>query len=341
MLFRSCDNIKNKFCKFIKENKEKGYRFLFNKDFKNYSELYNYLTSIRIYNACNALLDIFKNKNTENLCSQIKIYEDRFNIKKYKFNHICEIFFEFYTGIEMSEEQYNRYVDIINKHEKFLNSNKSFCIYPWINIVMENDKSLQVCARTTNVVTFYDKLTDWKNDPNFGIIRKKMLAGEPLPSSCKVCYSYEKTGAESYRQYETREWLNLLEIKNLEDLNKIDRPYYYEIRLSNKCNAMCRGCRPAFSHLVAKESKEFNIAPLSIVKPSKYGNVNIIDIDLLTNKHRVYLTGGEPTIMTEVLQFMQNCIDKNKTDFEFTISTNGEKFSNKFLKLSEIGRAHV
>jgi molybdenum cofactor biosynthesis enzyme MoaA len=47
----------------------------------------------------------------------------------------------------------------------------------------------------------------------------------------------------------------------------------------------------------------------------------------------VYLTGGEPTIMAEVLEFMRQCIANNRTDFELTFGTNGVKLSDTFLKL--------
>lgn len=228
----------------------------------------------------------------------------------------------------------NKNIKGYTEFEQLVETNKSFCIYPWINFVLESDNKLQLCARSLPIIQV-DKLKDWKTDSTYQNIRNKMIAGEPLPRLCKVCYDYEAVGAESYRQYETREWLNQLEIQSLEDLNKIDNPYYYEIRLSNKCNAMCRGCNPSYSHLIEKESKKFNIIPLTSNIIKKYGTIDLININSLSDKHRVYLTGGEPTIMTEVLQFMKDCIDKNKTNFEFTISTNGEKFSHKFLKLSE------
>ena len=62
--------------------------------------------------------------------------------------------------------------------------------------------------------------------------------------------NYEENGIESYRQFETKEWITKLGITAIEDLDQISQPYYYELRLSNKCNLMCRGCKPQFSHLI-------------------------------------------------------------------------------------------
>jgi sulfatase maturation enzyme AslB (radical SAM superfamily) len=59
-----------------------------------------------------------------------------------------------------------------------------------------------------------------------------------------------------------------------------------------------------------------------------------IDINTLNPQVRVYLTGGEPTVIPEVYEFMQKCIDAGKTDFDFTLGTNAAKISKKFLHLA-------
>jgi glutamate-1-semialdehyde 2,1-aminomutase len=44
------------------------------------------------------------------------------------------------------------------------------------------------------------------------------------------------------------------------------------------------------------------------------------------------VAGGEPTAMPEFYEFLDRCIDQKQTDFEFTINTNGVKFSDRFCK---------
>ena len=217
--------------------------------------------------------------------------------------------------------------------EKFLKENKSFCIYPWINFVEEGGR-LTTCARSSITVTTREKLIDWKTNADYQKIRGAMLRGERLPEHCKRCYQYEDYGIESYRTFETKEWISKLDINSIEDLDKIEHPYYYEVRLSNKCNLMCRSCNPAHSHLIDQEFKKHNIiysAPLRF----EYSSLDVIDISTLGPKTRVYLTGGEPTIMTEVLEFMRNCIRAGKTDFDFTLGTNAQKISPAFLALTD------
>jgi sulfatase maturation enzyme AslB (radical SAM superfamily) len=231
------------------------------------------------------------------------VFKDNQNIKKFK------LFFE------------------------MVQENKSFCIYPWIELT-ENGGNLTLCSRSTKKITSITQLTNWKTDPEYTKIRLSMLSGELLPEHCSYCYDYEKLGIESYRQFETKDWIGKLDINSVDDLHNIDRPYYYEIRLNNKCNLMCRGCKPEYSHLIEKEYKKFNIE-YRANQTFKYSKLNLINIDTLTPNTRVYLTGGEPTIISEVFDFMKQCIKKGKTDFDFAILTNGVKLSPQFLKLCQ------
>jgi sulfatase maturation enzyme AslB (radical SAM superfamily) len=213
-----------------------------------------------------------------------------------------------------------------------IDNNKSFCIYPWIAIAEERGH-LITCSRGKDSIIPFAELQDWRSDPHFTDIRNKMLRGEKLESNCQTCYDYEDKNIESYRQFETKEWLAKLDINSFADLEKITHPYYYEIRLSNKCNIKCRSCKPEHSHLIDREFKKFNI-----VYPGQqsfqYSNLDRIDINTLNPQVRVYLTGGEPTVIPEVYEFMQKCIDAGKTDFDFTLGTNAAKISKKFLDLA-------
>ena len=210
--------------------------------------------------------------------------------------------------------------------------NKSFCIYPWINFSDDGDK-LKLCCRDTPGITTKDKFTDWATDPAYTQIRNKMLQGERLPSHCKTCYDYEKHGIESYRQFETMDWVVPLELESIKDLVKLQKPYFYEVQTGNHCNIKCRGCEPSYSAPIGKEIKKFDIkVPFAITWNPRMSSVDSVDIDTLDKKTSVYFQGGEPTIMPEVLDFMKQCIAKNKTDFFLTMATNGVKFSDEFLE---------
>lgn len=218
--------------------------------------------------------------------------------------------------------------------DKILKENKSFCIYPWINF--NEESSIKLCARAqSELAPTGSGMQDWKSNPQRLEVRKKMLAGEKNPEYCQLCYNYEDKGIESYRQFETQEWVNQLKINSLNDLEKLTQPYYYELRLSNKCNLMCRGCNPYHSHLIEKESKVFNIknGTDKIANNKTYSSIDRIDIASLDRVSRVYLTGGDPTVIPEVFTFMEKCINAGKTDFQFTLGINAQKISDRFLNL--------
>jgi sulfatase maturation enzyme AslB (radical SAM superfamily) len=213
------------------------------------------------------------------------------------------------------------------------NQNKSFCIYPWINL-NSTEEELKLCARDSSTVTKLENLIDWKSNTEYVKIRQAMLNGQRLPEHCSFCYNYEDLGIESYRQFETLDWVAQLDLNSIEDLANIDRPYYYEITLGNHCNIKCRSCQPKYSKPIGDEIKKFNI-----ITPKKFSwkplksSVDQINIDTLDQKTTVYFQGGEPSIMPEVSEFLEKCLQQGKTNFNLSMCTNGVKFSSRFLEL--------
>lgn len=219
------------------------------------------------------------------------------------------------------------WVDVLYK------KNKSFCIYPWVNL-HSTGQELKLCSRDLAPITQQKDLQDWATDPAYTSIREKMLTGVRLPDHCKVCYEYEDLGIESYRQFESLDWLSQLDFESFDDLKEIQHPLFYELHTGNHCNIKCRGCQPSFSEPIGREIKKFNIvAPKQLSWTPGAVSIDSINIDTLDVNSQVYFQGGEPTIMPEVAQFMTRCIEKNKTNFNLSMCTNGVKLSDRFLDL--------
>jgi len=274
------------------------------------------------------ILTLSKSFNLVILLDQPKEQWSHWKILLSTYKLMCEIE---KNGITDTSFRKNQNIKSFEFYENFVKDNKSFCIFPWITD-HEKNGDMYLCARSNEPVKKKKSLISWKNDPEYNKIRNKMLSGEKIPEQCSTCYYYEDHGIESYRQFETKEWIAKLDIKNLEDLSNIKSPYYYEYFTSNVCNLMCRSCNKESSHLIAREAKKFNLYPVEKIKTSK-ANPTSIDIDLLTPDHRVYFHGGEPTIMPDVAEFLQSCIDKKITDFDLAFCTNGQYISKSFLDM--------
>lgn len=221
----------------------------------------------------------------------------------------------------------NTYDESITFFENLVATNHSICIFPFIELLtnQRDDGYTTVCCRSNRPVTHISKITDWATDPGYVEIRKKMLSGERLPTHCQSCYQLESMNILSARQQETVEWANRLNITSIEDLQKIKSPAYYEIRPSNKCNLQCRMCSPNSSHLIGKEYKALGL--ISEIPPDQRTDFDLIDFSTLK---KLYVGGGEPTVMPEFYEFLDKCIAEQKVDFEFLLNTNGTKLSNRF-----------
>jgi sulfatase maturation enzyme AslB (radical SAM superfamily) len=221
------------------------------------------------------------------------------------------------------------YTNSINFFETLVETNKSFCIFPFIELLtnQRSDGFTTVCCRSTTPVAHVSEIIDWQTNKSYQAIRNNMLNGVPIPDHCSSCYKLESKNIRSARQQETVEWANRLNLKSLQDLNQITHPSYYEIRPSNICNLQCRMCGPTNSHLIGREYKKINL--VAEIPPKERSDFSIVNF---TNLKKLYVAGGEPTAMTEFYEFLDLCIQQNKTDFEFLINTNATKLSNRFKK---------
>ena len=221
-----------------------------------------------------------------------------------------------------------RHETAINFFKDLVETNKSFCIFPFIELLtnQRTDGQTTVCCRSSTPVAKLSDITNFATDKNYKIIRNKMINGIPVTEHCSSCYKLEEHGILSAREQETVEWANRLNLTSLDDLNLIESPAYYEIRPSNICNLQCRMCNPTSSHLIGKEYKKINL--IKELPPKERSNFDIINF---TNLKKLYVAGGEPTAMPEFYDFLDRCINENKI-FEFLINTNATKINSRFKK---------
>ena len=211
---------------------------------------------------------------------------------------------------------------------------KGFCLYPWVLLNNEHGHA-SVCLRTNKKITDVEQIVNWQTNEEYSKIRTAMLSGDRIdPEHCRYCYELEDLGVESPRMFETMDWAAKLDLENTESLTQIDNPMFYEIRLDNRCNLACRHCQPNYSSLIEKEYAE-----LKIIYPKEliytFSNFDHVRVDAITEKTRIHVTGGEVTVMPEFQEFLHDCIKNKRTNFDFTVGSNGYKISSKILDLCD------
>ena len=212
--------------------------------------------------------------------------------------------------------------------------NKSICVYPWLLMHDSYGDYTTLCGRSQKPVSKIKDLGDWGNNKNYQKIRKSMLDGIRV-DNCKACHLYEDNGIRDQRWNYSFDWIARLRLKTIEDLKKIKKPMYYEVRPSNKCNAMCRMCNSSFSHLIEKEKvtikdQKFHALVGFEKEFALESTFDRIDVE---NLKRLYIAGGEPTVINSVYKFMEKCIVQGKTEFTFNMQTNALKVKDKFFNL--------
>jgi sulfatase maturation enzyme AslB (radical SAM superfamily) len=186
-----------------------------------------------------------------------------------------------------------------------------------------------------------------------------MVSGASL-EGCQVCYLQENSGRTSNRQFSNDEWaakLGETELYKLVDqavLTGGELDYsiaYLDLRLGNLCNLKCRMCNPFNSSQIAKEHMELEKKDeaYKVVWARTFGKfdprVNDIQewfdspvlwdqvIDLIPSLKKVYMTGGEPTLIANNFKFMEECLRKDRRDIVLFFNTNCTNVNKKFTNL--------
>ena len=196
---------------------------------------------------------------------------------------------------------------------------------PFVHLHIDEQDDIRRCCNSEKKIKQYSKDFNFNTDADFIKIRNKLLQGEAV-EHCSKCYNVEQGGAKSFRYYHSVEWISNLNIDSTSDVRA--ELVFYDIRNDNTCNLACRMCYPGFSSQLEKEFLKLNWTKLS---PRQRYKINeIVDIKKI---RKLYLAGGEPTLIVEFREFLQLAIDKNRTDIELRIITNGTNVNKEFAEL--------
>jgi MoaA/NifB/PqqE/SkfB family radical SAM enzyme len=217
----------------------------------------------------------------------------------------------------------------------------SHCIYPWINLMIDNVGNVAPCCsfgeRISNIngssiVDIYQG-TFMKN------LRKDFLDGK-YPTTCSTCWKNEAVGIPSMRQaakYKFREIYYKIDYEK-EDFNNLQ---IFDLKIGNSCNLACKICSPESSSKIAEAAHksgmlstiEFNQLKKSVVwaDSTQFWDQLLTAID---NLKYLDLYGGEPLMSKMHFDFLRKLIDLDVAkNIKIDYNTNGTIYSEKFFDI--------
>lgn len=241
--------------------------------------------------------------------------------------------------------------------------NSSCCALPFIHVQSEPDGKIKLCCLAKNTVKDNDgkpfnfgkdKIETFFNSDYMKNIRKDMLNNVQV-ADCKGCYDEEAAGGISQRQVYTQEWIakdpsieeTMLQSEH-NDYYVEPKIKYFDFRFGNMCNLKCRSCGPVNSIQLLKESRE-----IEHPDKNKFFLYNEHEIDNINdwyqtpmfmenfraqeqNIRQIYFTGGEPTIIEQNYEILQDLVDSGKASrVSLIFSTNMTNIQDRFVKLVE------
>lgn len=241
-------------------------------------------------------------------------------------------------------------VNKLKNHIEKVTGSRTFCVIPWVHVSTETDGTMRLCcaSNTKGVVSDDDNqkikikfnkttISDQWNNKYYRDIRNEMLSSKE-PIDCQKCFEQEKLGIVSKRLWETREWINDIDTVNLTDL--AEPPIYLDLRLGNTCNLKCVMCSPKDSSQWAADYKLLSDEVKKIVPWNKNQNNQFWfrsefknDLyNLIPNLKQIQFAGGEPLMIPEHEQFIQEIIKLGHSkNIILKYNTNGLLINDKMI----------
>jgi MoaA/NifB/PqqE/SkfB family radical SAM enzyme len=232
----------------------------------------------------------------------------------------------------MTQYKYNstdlvRPVELSEREEFLLRDSKTFCIYPWIHLHAYPTGEAYPCCHAEMAYpvgnTHYKTLEDIYRDAPMRELRNDMLNERPNPA-CGRCYEQEKSGFFSGRRSANKHHGH--HVKRIADDEF--RMSYWDIRFSNLCNLSCRSCGHIFSSSWYQDQARLaggNWAEQN--KALNYAGRTSTDmweqlIPHLDYVEQIYFAGGEPLMMAEHYNILDELERRGRFDVRLIYNTN-------------------
>ena len=227
-------------------------------------------------------------------------------------------------------------IDLNPKQQFLLKESKTFCMLPWVHLYMNADGSSHPCCLTDFSVAKplgdcnTTSLEEIWNSEDMRQLRNNMLIGQ-ASESCNKCYEQEANGFVSMRNSSNKysgHHIGLVDQTTPEGQFDDFKLRYYDIRFSNLCNLRCRSCGHIYSSqwyqdqakLAGPEWAKTN-KPLLLAGKTEFDLVEQM-LEHIDYVEQIYFAGGEPLLMEEHYNILEELVKRGRTDVRLIYNTN-------------------
>lgn len=222
-----------------------------------------------------------------------------------------------------------------DEHKDFLFYNDSFCLMPWVGIMIDTNSKIKPCCMSTEILGDCSKnsLKEIWNSNTTKQLRKDMLANKK-PNSCQSCYDREILGRDTLRKSTNRRYAKYIKKISTTDNSGFLKDFslnYLDSRFNNLCNLSCRSCGPNASSswhrpAVAIGRIDKSVKALRIAGKNNFDIYNQI-LEHVDTLECIYFAGGEPLMIDQFYQIVEELDRYGRHDVELVYNINMTKSS--------------
>lgn len=224
--------------------------------------------------------------------------------------------------------------ELSEQEEFLLTESKTFCIYPWIHLHAYPTGHVYPCCFAEQPCSVgsarESTLKELWNSTGMKELRQNMLNDRESPA-CTRCYEQEKHGFFSGRRSGNKHFGHQIHrIHATQPDGHLDRfeMTYWDIRFSNLCNLRCRSCGHIFSSQWYQDQAKL-AGPEWKIQNQVLNYAGRTETDMweqlephLDYVEQIYFAGGEPLLMEEHYNILEELVKRKKFDVRLIYNTN-------------------
>jgi MoaA/NifB/PqqE/SkfB family radical SAM enzyme len=204
-------------------------------------------------------------------------------------------------------------------------SSKNFCMLPWVALMVGTQSEVAPCCwykGSTGDCSTDSLETIWNNKKQQKV--RELMLEDKTVTGCRDCVHIEQLGKQSLRQS-----MNSIFARHIDKATDTMPSFnlkYFDSRFNNLCNLSCRMCYHGSSSSWHKPAVEIGLIDKSTPVYIKAGRTktDLYDqfVTQLDNVERIYFAGGEPLMIQDNYDILEELDKRQKHHVELVYNTN-------------------